>query len=395
MKKTSLLIAMILCLLTMAACDGSKTNAPSNTQPPTTTQASTESADSAADAGTTGTSDSTGAQDTTESGMRRVEYTCDAIIYNFDWGDQRGINDLSIAIDIPDYFANSDLSYIFHRYDKELDMALPALEISTTFEVDGDFVMDETVHSKTKCDGTWQSLEGWDVITGKTASGYDYVIYEAKDNDLYGSNGEKEYCARVYVRLSDKYIVSLEYRDLMENYRYMAESIDSIKLLSAPDGSLQHIEYTFDEVMCNFSYGDMQKVDDLTIAVDIPNYLRPASGIDNPAEYYRLNPENDYTIRDFEIVAALKVDADFVMDETIHDKTECGGTWPTLENCDVLTGKTTSGYDYVLYEDASDGCFIYVYVRLTDNYIVVLNYADEADKIELNRESFNSVRLVG
>ena len=89
------------------------------------------------------------------------------------------------------------------------------------YKVDRDFVFDESVHSKTNTGGVWDSFDDWKTSMGTTKFEYDYVIYE--------TNSEGEYAANVYVRISDEYIISIRYRDLMENYDYLRQSIDSIE----------------------------------------------------------------------------------------------------------------------------------------------------------------------
>ncbi len=160
--------------------------------------------------------------DSTEDGLRQVEYAYDAVICDFDWSDQKDINDLIITASVPGYLARSDQDYAYKRFDNELAGYITALEFSTAFQVHSDFIMDETVHGKTAAGGTWSSFENRKVSVGTTKAGNGYVIYERII--------EGEYEADVYVRVSDKYIISVRYRDLIENYDYMLQSINSIEI---------------------------------------------------------------------------------------------------------------------------------------------------------------------
>lgn len=155
----------------------------------------------------------------------------------------------------------------------------------------------------------------------------------------------------------------------------------------------KRIEYNYDSVINNFDLGQITPEKDLHVTIDIPDYLIAAVETENCDSYVRYVKDTNYTTRAFEILNAFKVDGDFVMDETIHTKSNLGHMTTNHHKYEISKGTTDLGYDYVLYEDSNDGYFIYIYVRVADNYILAFNYSDTTEHCDLVKESFNSIRL--
>ncbi len=92
------------------------------------------------------------------------------------------------------------------------------------------------------------------------------------------------------------------------------------------------------------------------------------------------NGEEKSYVRALEFVSAYRVDAGYVMDETIHQKAYMGGTQPTFEGVEPIIGTNKNGVDYVMYLVYKSGGFIsHTYFRVDYNLIVGFSYsgADE------------------
>ena len=87
------------------------------------------------------------------------------------------------------------------------------------------------------------------------------------------------------------------------------------------------------------------------------------------------NGEEKSYVRALEFVSAYRVDAGYVMDETIHQKAYMGGTQPTFEGVEPIIGTNKNGVDYVMYLVYKSGGFIsYTYFRIDYNLIVGFSY---------------------
>lgn len=162
---------------------------------------------------------------TVNKGMRKILYHFDSVIYNFDFFTEKNVNPICLSIDIAEYMVGSvdiENCKTYMRYDKENVMYIRGFEFQYLYGVSSNFVMDESIHEKTNYAGTWNSLAEFDVSTGVTSLGYNFILYENK-NDI-------DYFAYAYIRISDEYIVCLNYWDWNNNYELLMRSIDSIHL---------------------------------------------------------------------------------------------------------------------------------------------------------------------
>ena len=227
MKKIALLIALILCLVSITACAGNLGEISNDdTKPPI--ENSNEMSSSEAEKDDTDFNTAENTEIPVENGMQRIEYTIESAVFNFNWGEINSVDNIELTIDIPEHMLKEEdipncKTYL--RYDKNSADYLRGFVFDGTFEVDPDYVMDESIHNKTDISGIGDAYtSGFEVTNGKTTAGYEYILYEKSNED------NDEYFSYVYIRISDSYIISLNYSDELVNYDYLQKSINSINI---------------------------------------------------------------------------------------------------------------------------------------------------------------------
>ena len=161
-------------------------------------------------------------------GMKRIRYSFDSVFFNFDYSQEKRVDRINLVIDIPEYMVKSEdieNCKTYMRYDKENIMYLRGFVFEAVYRISSDFIMDDSIHEKTNYAGTWNSFTEFNVSTGVTSSGYNFVLYESK-YDI-------DYLAYVYIRISDEYIVCLNYWDWNDNYQFLMDSIESIQMYAS------------------------------------------------------------------------------------------------------------------------------------------------------------------
>lgn len=155
-------------------------------------------------------------------GMVKAWYRPTKAAYNFDYSQERNVENFKINCCLPEHFVRTvefENSRLYERFDGKSAGYVRCFEFIALYEVDEAFELDETVHSKAEA---WNPYEGYDVIVSVGDEETDYVIYQKKTDE--------DFFAHVYVKLSEKYVLSFTYTDAIENYGYLTEIINSFKV---------------------------------------------------------------------------------------------------------------------------------------------------------------------
>lgn len=154
--------------------------------------------------------------------MVKAWYRPTKAAYNFDYSQERNVENFKINCCLPEHFVRTvefENSRLYERFDGKSAGYVRCFEFIALYEVDDTFELDKTVHSKAEA---WNQYEGYDVIVSVGDEETDYVIYQKKTDE--------DFFAHVYVKLSEKYVLSFTYTDAIENYGYLTEIINSFKV---------------------------------------------------------------------------------------------------------------------------------------------------------------------
>ena len=155
-------------------------------------------------------------------GMVKAWYRPTKAVYNFDYSQERNVENFKINCSLPGHLVRTDEfenARLYERFDKKSAYYVRCFEFVALYEVDDTFELDKTAHSKAE---PWNSYEGYDAIVSVGEEKTDYVLYQKKTSE--------DFFAHVYVRLSDKYILSFTYTDAIENYGCLEKIINSFKV---------------------------------------------------------------------------------------------------------------------------------------------------------------------
>lgn len=133
--------------------------------------------------------------------------------------------DITLSIEIPDKWVAEEekancATYV--EWDADVSQYMRRLTLHELFRVSSDFVMDKDVHKKNTAIYNSETFEEWDVETGKTGGGYEYVVYKSPSADVFRYS--------YYIRISDEYIFRLEYVGKKDGISDEQKSLDSIKV---------------------------------------------------------------------------------------------------------------------------------------------------------------------
>lgn len=176
-----------------------------------------DSADSAASAGTEGEK---------KSSLKTVEYSPEWEYVDFHYARKTvARKDITLSIEIPDKWVAEEekancATYV--EWDADVSQYMRRLTLHELFRVSSDFVMDKDVHKKNTAIYNSETFEEWDVETGKTGGGYDFVVYKNPSADVFRYS--------YYIRISDEYIFRLEYVGEQDGISDAQKSLDSIKV---------------------------------------------------------------------------------------------------------------------------------------------------------------------
>ena len=155
-------------------------------------------------------------------GMVKAWYRPTKAVYNFDYSQERSAENFKINCSLPGHLVRTDEfenARLYERFDEKSASYVRCFEFIALYEVDETFELDKTAHSKAE---PWNSYEGYDAIVSVGDEKTDYVLYQKKTSE--------DFFAHVYVRLSDKYVLSFTYNDVIENYGYLEKIINSFKV---------------------------------------------------------------------------------------------------------------------------------------------------------------------
>ena len=153
-------------------------------------------------------------------GMIRVEQALGEVLNSFIPGSVLNVDNVRMTFDIPDYFIKDDSEEGFGGYmflDEETMQYRYGINFLLGFKVESDFVMDESIHNLWYWDYTY-----YEISTGTTKNGYNYVLCEQKL--------ERSYYTFVYFRVSDEYIAVMNYCDSSDKHDSLLKIIDSLRV---------------------------------------------------------------------------------------------------------------------------------------------------------------------
>lgn len=170
--------------------------------------------------------------------MKPYIFAVSRVLTNMSYGNEKEIDPLYIHFSVPYYvypyttpnrYGVIDYHCSYVRFHSDAGIAVPYVEFAAVMEVPGDVILDEGFHSLTPM-SQYEDFEKYDfkVTCGTTGKGLSYVAYESPDT----TGGE--FSATVYLRLSDDYVVRIDYRDSEEKRSYMQSFLDSVFITVRP-----------------------------------------------------------------------------------------------------------------------------------------------------------------
>lgn len=169
---------------------------------------------------------SVGTEGEKKSSLKTVEYSPGWEYLDFNYARKTvARKDITLSIEIPDKWVAEEekancATYV--EWDADVSQYMRRLTLHELFRVSSDFVMDGEVHKKNTAIYSSETFEEWDVETGKTGGGYEYVVYKSPSADVFRYS--------YYIRISDEYIFRLEYVGKKDGINDAQKSLDSIKV---------------------------------------------------------------------------------------------------------------------------------------------------------------------
>lgn len=166
--------------------------------------------------------------------------------------------------------------------------------------------------------------------------------------------------------------------------------------LSIPKGEndMYEITYTVDHAIDNFNWDESVSPENLKISMMIPNHIVNTENAENCECYSVFDKYTQSYGRGFEFRLAVKTEPGFEMDEDIFIK---AFPWESdffyTTDTEITEGTLDSGFEYLMYENHyEDGDFrTSIFIRLTDEYIINIDYADSAEYRERLFNILNSI----
>ena len=156
-----------------------------------------------------------------------ITYSPPKAIENFDWSKTTAVDDVMLELRVPQHIVNTSGEYnsnSYMVYNEENQAFVRGFEFSLLIKVENDFVMKEDVYNKLY---PWQEdiflTKEYEMTKGTLNSGLEYVMFEKKD-------ANNRFRVNIFVRLSDKYIISIDYSDVSEYYKNIFEIWNSITI---------------------------------------------------------------------------------------------------------------------------------------------------------------------
>ena len=143
------------------------------------------------------------------------------------------------------------------------------------------------------------------------------------------------------------------------------------------------IRYTVTSALRDFDYEKEEKGNFVTFYTTVPaGYYYDSTDMDNAQFFYRYDRNFESYIPGITMEKAFRVDADFVMDETVFFEKGQYVARITLDEVSVMSGETETGLPYMVFEykDSAD-YMAQTYVRLTDEIIIkIMLWDDHANR---------------
>ena len=169
---------------------------------------------------------SAGTEGEEKNSLKTIEYSPGWEYLDFNYARKTvARKDITLSIEIPDKWVAEEekancATYV--EWDADVSQYMRRLTLHELFRVSSDFVMDKDVHKKNTAIYSSETFEEWDVETGKTGGGYEYVVYKSPSADVFRYS--------YYIRISDEYIFRLEYVGEQDGISDAQKSLDSIKV---------------------------------------------------------------------------------------------------------------------------------------------------------------------
>lgn len=169
---------------------------------------------------------SAGTEGEEKNSLKTIEYSPGWEYLDFNYARKTvAQKDVTLSIEIPDKWVAEEehtncATYV--EWDADVSQYMRRLTLHELFRVSSDFVMDKDVHKKNTAIYSSETFEEWDVETGKTGGGYEYVVYKSPSADVFRYS--------YYIRISDEYIFRLEYVGEQDGISDAQKSLDSIKV---------------------------------------------------------------------------------------------------------------------------------------------------------------------
>ncbi len=253
------------------------------------------------------------------------------------------------------------------------------------YEVDSDFVLDGTIYSQVNAAAApWEGAE--------TVEGDNYVIYRCPQ-ELSERIYDVQLAALAFVRISPSYIAV---------YKMCGEQSDFDDFVGIIGSASRKYEFQYDYQAVNAAVKTMEEVSYNAEFVAAEAYAdfsyESERELDTPiavvgeltTRYFPTGFSNEYSSNvmgrsniEESSVTLWEVESDYVFDERLS---ESPLTYSTLEPRPsyviAVSGVNSYGYEYVVYQPDTGSDFYFMFIRLSENYIIRIVGSIEKDEMQ-------------